>query len=378
MTESVEALVVGAGVVGLAVARALAVAGHDTLLIERHDRFGEETSSRNSGVVHSGLYYPTGSLKATLCVEGRRRLRAYCAERGVRELRCGKLVVAQVRETPALEALFRRGVANGVEGLEILTAADARAREPEVRCDAAIWSPETGIVDVHELMTALLGDFEAAGGVLATRSEAQHARITRHGLEIDIASGGATGTYRARWLVNAAGLAAAPFLARIDGYPAGALPRARYARGHYFACRQRPFRHLVYPMPGDAGLGVHATLDLDGSVRFGPDVEWIGQPDDYRVDPARAAAFYAAIREYWPALADDSLSPAYAGIRPKLVGPGEPAADFRIDDASVHGIPGLVSLLGIESPGLTASLAIAERVIRALASRARPTASTRS
>jgi L-2-hydroxyglutarate oxidase LhgO len=359
--EMIDAVVIGAGVVGLAVGRALAVAGKETLVLERHRRFGEETSSRNSCVIHSGIYYPTSSLKARLCVRGRELTYGYCEERGIRYKRFGKLIVAQADQIAALEALHAKGLANGVTDLRLLDGSDARALEPAVRCTAAMFSPSTGIVDVHEFMTSLVGDLEAAGGSLVLGTSVERVMPTPTGFEVRIKSGDDETAFLARQVVNASGLDAVAVTRRIDGYPEQLVPTAYLAKGNYFSCRTRPFRHLVYPMPNEAGLGVHATLDLDGTVRFGPDVEWV-ESIDYAIDPKRAGDFYASIREYWPDLPDDGLQPAYSGVRPKIAGPGQKAADFIIAGPEEHGLPGLVNLLGIESPGLTAALAIGGHV----------------
>jgi L-2-hydroxyglutarate oxidase LhgO len=360
--ETVDVVVVGAGVVGLAVARALALHGLQTLVCERGPRPGEETSSRNSGVIHSGIYYPHGSLKARLCVRGRDLLYDYCRERDIAHRRCGKLIVASAAQTPALHSLHARAQQNGVTDVSMLTAAKAAALEPEVRCAAAMWCPSTGIIDVHEYLLALIADFERADGSLVLRATVLEAEAVEHGFIVRIESGETISELRCTRLVNCAGLAALDFLRRIRGYPSGLLRRAWYAKGSYFSCHAaRSFKHLVYPMPNDAGLGVHATLDLSGAVRFGPDVEWVDEPR-YDVDPARAQAFYAAIREYWPKLPDDSLHPAYAGVRPKLRGPDCGPSDFVIEAAAEHGVRGLINLLGIESPGLTSALALGEEV----------------
>lgn len=362
MTDHVEVLVIGGGVVGLAVARALVMAGFETMLAERHAAIGQEISSRNSGVIHSGIYYPAGSLKARLCVRGRDLLYGYCDERAVPHRRCGKLIVAQDAEVPDLRNLLERGRRNGVEDLEWLDAAGARVKEPQVRCAAALWSPSTGIVDAHELMNALEGDFANTGGTLALRTEFTGAEPKGDGLMVGLNSGGEELELECDLVINCGGLHALENLGLVRAYPANGLHRTRYAKGNYFSCHgPAAFRHLVYPMPSQAGLGIHATLDLSGRVRFGPDVEWIQQLD-YSVDARRTAAFEAAIRRYWPDLPDNALNPDYSGIRPKLVGPDEAAADFLIEDESRHGVRGLVNLLGIESPGLTASLAIAEHV----------------
>jgi L-2-hydroxyglutarate oxidase LhgO len=366
MTDHVDALVVGGGVVGLAVARALALAGRETMLVERNDAIGQEVSSRNSGVIHSGIYYPPGSLKARLCIQGRQLLYAYCAQRELPHRQCGKLIVAQATETAALGRLLANGLGNGVADLEWLDAAGASALEPQVRCEAAIWSPSTGIIDVHDFMNSLEGDLLNAGGSVALRTEFRSASAADGGLRVNLRSGDDHFDLGCSVLVNCGGLLARENANSIPEYPESLRGRTRFAKGHYFSCTGQPaFRHLVYPMPGQAGLGVHATLDLAGRVRFGPDVEWVERLE-YEVDPERAGAFYGAIRSYWPGLPDGALQPDYAGIRPKLVGPGEAAADFVIEDAGTHGIRGLVNLLGIESPGLTSSLAIGEHVMALL------------
>jgi L-2-hydroxyglutarate oxidase LhgO len=349
--------------VGLAVARALARGGREVLVLERNPRIGDETSARNSGVIHSGIYYPPGSLKATLCVRGRRLLYDYCAARGIAHRRCGKLVVARAAQTTALERLMQQGIANGVDNLEMIDGREAARLEPALRCDAALASPDTGILDVPEFATSLCADIEAAGGYVSLRTSVTAARPEANGFCLDTVAGPDASRLRCRTLVNAAGLSAAALLQRIEGYPPGLIPRMYYAKGNYFACRGRSaFNRLVYPMPNEAGLGIHLTLGLDGRARFGPDVEWVDGPA-YDVDGARVADFRKAIREYWPALPDDALAPDFAGVRPKLVGPGAPAADFRIDGPGAHGLPGLVVLLGIESPGITSSLALAEHVL---------------
>jgi L-2-hydroxyglutarate oxidase LhgO len=355
--DRIDAVVVGAGVVGLAVARELCLRGIETLVLERHARIGEETSSRNSGVIHSGIYYPSGSLKARLCVDGRERLYAYARARGIAHRRTGKLLVAQGDQLTTLQALHRQGLANGVTDLEWLDSSEVRSLEPQVRCEAALLSPSTGILDVHELMTALAGDLEAHSGRIATHVDVT--RIERDGeafVVVATCDGEETCIETPR-LVLSAGLDAVALARRVAGYPPQFLPTPYFAKGSYFACSQRPFSRLVYPMPNQAGLGIHATLDLAGCVRFGPDVEWVDGAG-YDVDPGRATAFYAAVREYWPGLRDGALAPALAGVRPKLVGPGQPAADFAIETCARHGLPGLVNLMGIESPGLTSCLSM--------------------
>lgn len=364
--DEVECLVVGAGVIGLAVARALAFAGREVVVLERAWTIGFETSSRNSEVIHSGLYYPAGSLKATSCVAGRRRLYAYCREHGVAHARLGKLIVAADEgELPALEKIAAAARANGVDDVEWLGAAEAESLEPALRCVAALLSPSTGIIDSHALMLAYQGEAEAAGAMIVLRTPVVSGRVRNDGFELAIA-GDEPGAIHCRFLVNAAGLHA-PALARlIAGVPATTVPSAYFCRGVYFTLSGRsPFRRLVYPVPPPGGLGVHITLDLAGQARFGPDVEWISGVD-YAVDPARSEAFYAAIRSYWPHLRDGALQLGYAGIRPKISGPGEPAADFLVQGPAIHGVPGLVNLYGIESPGLTASLPLADEVVRRL------------
>jgi L-2-hydroxyglutarate oxidase LhgO len=365
--DSTDVLVVGAGVVGLSVARALAQLGLEVIVVERHRRIGEETSSRNSGVIHSGIYYPTASAKARLCVSGRDLLYRYCAEKGINHRRCGKIIVAQASETEKLRGLARQAVANGVKDVAWLDAAQVTKLEPEVRCAAGLLCPSTGIVDVHEYMTALHGDLERHGGSVVFDTELAQATIADKRIHAELRTGAERSRIECRWLLNAAGLHAIDLLDRIAGFPATHIPKRYFAKGNYFDCSgASPFRRLVYPMPASAGLGIHATLDLAGKVRFGPDVQWI-EDIDYDVDAARAGQFYVAIRAYWPGLRDGALTPAYAGVRPKLAAPNEPAADFRIDTPHEHGVAGLVNLLGIESPGLTASLAIAEHVAAQIA-----------
>lgn len=367
MSDSLDIVVIGAGIVGLAVARALAQRGRSVIVLERHAAPIQETSTRNSGVIHSGIYYPPGSLKARLCVDGRHRLYDFLERRDIAHRRFGKLIVAQRGQESGLAAIATRARANGVTDLEDLSAEQVRAREPGLRCETGLWCPSTGIVDVHELAQALIADLEAAGGVIAYRTSLAAAQQTSAGWRLECRCGDETLAIDGRCLVNSAGLEAIDLLRRLDGYPGQNLRTAFFAKGNYFSLGgARPFRHLVYPLPNEAGLGIHATLDLDGSVRFGPNVEWVDQPR-YDVDPRQAAEFYDSIREYWPGLRDGALQPGYAGVRPKLVGPGSSAADFVIEGESVHGCAGLVNLLGIESPGLTSSLAIGEQVAALLA-----------
>lgn len=360
-----DVVVIGAGAVGLACAAAAARNGLTTIVLEAADGIGTQTSSRNSEVIHAGLYYPTGSLKHRLCVEGRRKLYVYLRDRGVAHRACGKLIVATTDdERRAIEAIYARGVANDVEGLTLIEGKDAIAMEPALSCVAAIWSRETGVMDSHGFMLALQGELEDHGGAIAFNTAAAHIAPSGRGFRIVCEDGAAI---TCNHLINAAGLQAQAIAARIDGLEDRHIPRQHLAKGSYFGCATKPaFSRLIYPAPVDGGLGVHVTLDLAGRMRFGPDVEWLDHNDpsrvDYAVEPARADSFYAAIRRYWPGLPDGAITPDYAGCRPKLSGPGEPAADFRIDDETVHGMVGLVNLFGIESPGLTSALAIGDRV----------------
>jgi L-2-hydroxyglutarate oxidase LhgO len=370
--ESIQTVVVGAGVVGLAVARALAMSGREVVVLEAQDAIGTGTSSRNSEVIHAGIYYPTGSLKAELCVQGNALLYDYAAKKGFNAKRCGKLIVATHADQSApLLSLYQKAIANGVPGMQLLSKEQALTIEPELSCVQALWSPSSGIVDSHGYMLALQGDLESHGGMVAFKSPLAAARVTNDGIELDC-EGDESLTLRAAEVINAAGLYAPLVAQKIQGLAKLKVPQAFYAKGNYYSLAQKaPFTHLVYPIPEAAGLGVHLTLDLGGQARFGPDVEWltVDHPDDinYRVDSTRSDSFYAEIRRYWPGLQQGSLRPAYSGVRPKIVGPGANAADFVIDDERQHGVPGLVNLFGIESPGLTAALAIAEQVIRRLA-----------
>ena len=362
MSESVDCVVIGAGVVGLAVARELAQSGLETLVLESERHIGTGTSSRNSEVIHAGIYYPPGSLKATLCVAGKKLLYRYCAEHGVQHSRCGKLIVATSEEQiAALERIRSTAVANAVHDLVLLTRDECRTLEPALRCAAALHSPSTGIIDSHGLMLSYQGDLEAAGGAVVFASPVLGGHCAR--AEIVLQVGGSAETeLRARKVVNCAGLFAQAVARRLAGIDTQSVPSIYYAKGNYYALNSRsPFSRLIYPVPESAGLGVHLTLDLAKRARFGPDVEWIDRID-YEVDPRRADSFYAEIRKYWPALPDGALSPAYSGIRPKLQAPNGPASDFKIQAAGEHGIEGLINLFGIESPGLTASMAIAQRV----------------
>ncbi len=367
MVEKVECAVIGAGVIGLAVARALAGGGREVIVFDGADRIGAGTSSRNSEVIHAGLYYPPGSLKARLCRSGRDRLYAYLAERGIAHRRCGKLIVAaRDEECPALAYLERRARANGVDDVRLIDGDQIRALEPELTGAAALVSPSTGIFDSHAFLLALQGDAEAGGAVVLLRSPVTGGRVCAGGGLILDVGGAEPMALASRIVVNAAGLVAQALARRFRGLPAATIPREFFAKGSYFALAGRaPFSRLVYPAPGAAGLGIHFTMDLGGQGRFGPDVEWVEAPD-YDVDAARADAFYTAIRRYWPGLPAGALRPDYAGVRPKLQAPGEPPHDFLIHGPGDHGVPGLVNLYGIESPGLTAALAIADAVIERL------------
>ena len=366
--SDIDCLVIGAGVVGLATARALALAGREVVIAEAADGIGTQTSARNSEVIHAGIYYPPGSLKARVCVEGRQKLYAYLRERGLSHKACGKLIVAtSASQRPALETIFARATASGVDSLRWIDAAQARALEPEVTCEIALLSPETGVVDSHALMLSLLGECEAAGGSLALNTPIAGWRREAEGFSVDF-GGEDPATYTVTTVVNAAGHGAPRLLGKLAGFPAEHVPVQHYAKGNYFSLLgKQPFSHLVYPIPEAAGLGIHATIDMAGRVKFGPDVEWVEHDQDLIVDPARADKFYAAIRTYWPGLPDGALVADYAGIRPKLHSQSEPMPDFRIDGPAVHGVPDLVNLLGIESPGLTSSLAIADLVVERLA-----------
>lgn len=362
MRVDIQCVVAGAGVVGLAVAREMARAGHEVLVIESGAAIGMGISSRNSEVIHAGIYYPPGSLKAQLCVEGRHRLYAYCESHGVATRRLGKLIVARDQaQLAGLQTLLERGLANGVDDLRLLDRTQALALEPALACVAALYSPSTGIVDSHGLMLALQGDAQAAGADVAFHSPLLGVRIEAGHFTLEV-GGSAQMSLSCRLLINATGLHAPALARRMEGLPAQTVPDDYLCKGNYFSLAGRaPFRHLIYPAPQAAGLGTHMTLDMAGQARFGPDVEWVDH-EDYRVDPARAEVFYLAIRDYWPGLPDQSLQPAYSGIRPKISAPGEPARDFLISSEAEHGVPGLINLFGIESPGLTSCLAIAAKV----------------
>lgn len=362
MAEPVDCVVVGAGVIGLAVARTLAQAGRAVLVLEAADAIGTGISSRNSEVIHAGIYYPKDSLKARLCVAGREMLYRYCAERHIPHHRCGKLIVAsQDTQIAALEQLAAAGKANGVTELHWLSGAEARAREPALHAAAALASPLTGIVDTHALMLNLQADIEAAGGQVVFHTPVTGLTLEPAGITLQT-GGNAPYTLRPKLLVNAAGLGAIALAAQTQGLPREWVPQGWLAKGNYFSLSGKaPFSQLIYPVPEPGGLGIHLTLDLAGQARFGPDVEWVAKPD-YQVDPDRRTYFATAIRSYWPDVPETALMPAQAGIRPKISAPNMPAADFRIDGPNQHGVPGLFNLFGIESPGLTSALALAELI----------------
>jgi len=359
-TLDIDTVVIGAGVVGLAIARELAQAGQEVIVLERQAHFGEGISSRNSEVIHAGLYYPADSLKAKLCLQGRELLYDYCANRPVGYRQTGKWIIAGETQQEQLDQVLRAASANGVT-LESVGPDQLARALPDITASSGLYSPRTGIISSHELMVSLLGELEAAGGQLVCQAPVLAATSDGHGHHLEV-GGEAPCRLRCRRVVNSAGLGAIGLARGWSGYDAALCPEPWYARGVYFSYSGRhPFNTLVYPVPEPGGLGVHLTLDLAGQARFGPDVEWVAEPD-YTVDPARKQAFVDSVRRWWPALEPDRLQPAYAGVRPKLAGPDAGFTDFRIDDAGDHGIKGLVHLFGIESPGLTASLAIARYV----------------
>jgi L-2-hydroxyglutarate oxidase LhgO len=360
--DKVECVVIGAGVIGLAIARHLAQSGREVIVLEAAEGVGTVTSSRNSEVIHAGIYYRSGSLMARMCVAGKHALYRYCREQGIPHRNCGKLIVATTPgETERLQSIKAHAEANGVTDLQTLTREGAHALEPALRCEAALFSPSTGIIDSHAYMLALRGNAEQAGAAFAFHTPLLGARAAPGRIELD-AGGEAPMTLECRILVNAAGLGAPAVARNIDGMPVEMIPPAYLAKGNYFSCSGRaPFSHLIYPVPEPGGLGVHLTLDLAGQARFGPDVEWVNSID-YAVDPARAERFYPAIRRYWPDLPDGALMPSYSGMRPKIVPPAVAVQDFLIQGPRDHGIDGLINLFGIESPGLTSSLAIADYV----------------
>ncbi|MHC4782794.1 MAG: NAD(P)/FAD-dependent oxidoreductase [Planctomycetota bacterium] len=361
--EKVDCVVVGAGVIGLAVARALALAGHEVIVLEANECIGSETSSRNSEVIHAGIYYPAGSLKALFCVKGREQLYDYCDEHNVPFKRCGKFIIAtQEEQQPQLEQVFEKARINGVDNMVFLDKAEMQCREPHIKCVSSLWSPSTGIIDSHAYMLALQADLENAGGVIVFNTSVIGGSAANRFLELSVLNGSSPFRLTANVVVNCAGLGGDKLAHSINGISVKTLPVYSYARGNYFTYSGKsPFNSLIYPVPNDYGLGVHVTHDMAGNLRFGPDVEWIDEIS-YEIDPRRGEAFYEAIRSYWPELADNSLLPAYSGIRPKINGRGLPAVDFTIQGESEHGVAGLINLFGIESPGLTSSLALADYV----------------
>src|SRR5712672_3049222 len=360
--DKVDCVVIGAGVIGLAVARRLTLAGREVVVLEEAEGIGTVTSSRNSEVIHAGIYYPAGSWMARMCVSGKQALYRYCDEHGVPYRNCGKLIVATTaQEAEKLQSIRTHAEANGVGDMQTLSGDAARALEPALNCDAALLSPSTGIIDSHGYMLALRGDAEAAGAAFAFHTPLQRGRAAVGHIELE-AGGEAPMTLACDLLVNAAGLAAPAVARSIEGMPIEMIPVPYLAKGNYFSCSVRaPFSRLIYPVPEPGGLGVHLTLDMAGQARFGPDVEWV-DAIDYAVDPARAERFYPAIRKYWPTLPDGALMPSYSGIRPKIVPPAVARQDFLMQGPQDHGIAGLINLFGIESPGLTSSLAIADHV----------------
>ena len=361
--EEVDCIIAGAGVVGLAIARALALRGREVIILEATGLIGSETSSRNSEVIHAGIYYPAGSLMARLCVEGRQLLYAYCRERGIPHRQSGKLIVATSdAELEQLPAIAARAARNGVADLRQISAAEARSLEPALATTGALLSPSTGIIDSHAYMLSLLGDAENAGAMLVLNSPVERGRVTDAGIELDI-GGAEPVSLSCRLFVNAAGLSAPKLARNIDGMPPALVPKEYLAKGDYFSLvGKAPFSRLIYPVPVKGGLGIHLTLDMAGQARFGPDIEWVDSLR-YEVDPAKAELFYAGVRRYFPDLKDGALLPAYSGIRPKIVPPEVAVQDFVVQGPRTHGVGGLINLFGIESPGLTSSLALARLVV---------------
>lgn len=361
--EKVDCVVIGAGVIGLAVARALALAGREVIVLEARDCTGSEMSSRNSEVIHAGIYYPAESLKARFCVQGRKQLYHFCDEHRVAYKRCGKFIIAtSEQQQPQLQTILENARANGVDDIVAIDKTEIQSKEPQVQCISALWSPSTGIIDSHSYMLALQGDLEGAGGIIVFNTMVTGGTVANGPLQLTIQSDDSSFQLAANTVVNCAGLGGDKLAKAIDGINTETLPTYSYARGNYFTYSGKsPFTSLIYPVPNEYGLGVHVTLDMAGNLRFGPDVEWIDKIN-YEVDPSRGDVFYEAIRSYWPDLADSSLIPAYAGIRPKINGKGLPAVDFTIQGESEHGVAGLINLFGIESPGLTSSLALADYV----------------
>jgi L-2-hydroxyglutarate oxidase LhgO len=361
--ERLDCVVIGAGVIGLAVARAMAIAGREVIVLEAHDCIGSEISSRNSEVIHAGIYYPAGSLKARFCVQGRKQLYEYCTERNVPFKRCGKFIIAtNEHQQSELESILEKARINGVDDMVSLDKVEMQRREPDLNCVSALWSPSTGIVDSHAYMLALQGDLENAGGNVVFNSKVTSGKVDNGKLKLMLGNGENSFSLAANTVVNCAGLGGDKLAHAIDGIKSETLPDYSYAKGSYFTYSGKsPFSSLIYPMPNEYGLGVHVALDMAGNLRFGPDVEWIDNIN-YEVDPARSDVFYEAIRKYWPGLSDHTLIPAYSGIRPKINGKGLLPADFKIQTENEHGVTGLINLFGIESPGLTSSLALADYV----------------
>lgn len=361
--EKVDCVVIGAGVIGLAVARALALAGREVIVLEANDCIGSGISSRNSEVIHAGIYYPRASLKARFCINGRNQLYDYCKAHSVPFKRCGKFVIAtSEQQQPGLQTILENARANGVDDIVPLNKAEMRSREPQVRCFSALWSPSTGIIDSHSYMLALQGDLENAGGAVVFNSAVTGGIVNNGKLVLNVHDSGDTFRLAANTVVNCAGIDGDKLARSIEGINIGVIPEYSYAKGNYFTYSGKaPFASLIYPVPDEYGLGIHVTLDMSGNIRFGPDVEWI-EKLDYEVNPGRGELFYEAIRSYWPEVKGESLFPAYSGIRPKINGRGLPAVDFCIQDETEHGVAGLINLFGIESPGLTSSLALADHV----------------
>jgi L-2-hydroxyglutarate oxidase LhgO len=366
VSEKIDCAVIGAGVIGLAVARELALAGREVIILEAEDAIGTHTSSRNSEVIHAGIYYPKDSLKARFCVEGKQLLYAYCRERDIGHRQIGKVIVAaDDSERAAVASYIDKAAANGVDDLRLLSAQELSELEPALRGVAGVFSPSTGIIDSHALMLSLQGDAENAGAMAVFKSPIESGRVTGEGIEIEV-GGAEPMSIICNAVINSAGLCAPDVARLIKGLPEDSIPQAYFAKAHYYTLSGKsPFNHLVYPVAHTAFLGVHVTLDLGGQVRFGPDLNWV-DGIDYSFDSSREPMFYDAIHRYWPDLQNGQLQPGYTGIRPKISGPNEPAADFRIDGPADHGVPGLVNLFGIESPGLTSCLAIARHVTNKL------------
>ncbi len=360
--ETLDCAVIGAGVVGLAIARRLARDGRDVVILESEDAFGTHTSARNSEVIHAGIYYASGSMKARLCVPGRKALYQYCAEHDVKHQRIGKVIVAcDDTEIAGLKKYKAQAEANGVDDLRMLDLAELKAMEPNVRCVAGFLTPSTGIIDSHGLMLSYLGEAEDRGAMLALSSPVLGGKVESDGIVLEV-GGTEPMTVKCRTVIISAGLKAPDVARSIAGIPAATIPPTFYAIGHYYTLSTKsPFNRLIYPVARPDWLGVHVTIDLGGRVKFGPDFEWIDRVD-YQFDETREASFYKAIRHYFPGLQDGTLQPGYTGIRPRITGPGEPVQDFTFHNHSVHGVQGLVALYGIESPGLTSSLAIADHV----------------